>query len=265
MVENRTGQEVIIFMANGKDVYYFSHDCNARNDEKILMLRAEHGWEGYGLFWALVEMMFESKETCLHHNKIRGIAVSYNIDITLLQNVINTAINEGLFVSDGERFWSESLRKRKQAFHEQRQKKSEAGKKGMEVRWKDHVKTSSDNTVITQNNKGKESKEKTKESKGKENNKTSYAEFVKMTPEQYQKLINSYGEKATLRMIEILDNYKGSKGKTYKDDYRAILNWVTKRYEEEAGGKGPGKMSPNVENALRLVEKYEDEEGGDPW
>jgi hypothetical protein len=29
---------------------YFSHDANARHDEKILELRAELGWEGYGTF-----------------------------------------------------------------------------------------------------------------------------------------------------------------------------------------------------------------------
>ena len=61
-----------------KDVYYFSHDNNARNDEKILMLRAEHGWEGYGIYWALLEMMFESSECSLSHSKIKGIAYSYN-------------------------------------------------------------------------------------------------------------------------------------------------------------------------------------------
>ena len=150
-------------MPNGKDVYYFSHDANARNDEKILMLRAEHGWEGYGLFWALVEMMFESKDTCLQHGKTKGIAVSYNIDITLLQNVINTAITEGLFVSNGEQFWSESLRQRKAAFHELKEKRSLAGKKGMETRWgcpADADNNGGDNSVITKHNKGKESKVK---------------------------------------------------------------------------------------------------------
>jgi hypothetical protein len=89
---------------NMKEAYYFSHDANARQDEKVLMLRAEHGWEGYGIYWALVEMMFESSETALHHNKIRGIAVSYNINITVLESVINTCITEELFVSDGEKF-----------------------------------------------------------------------------------------------------------------------------------------------------------------
>ena len=154
-------------MANGKDVYYFSHDSNARNDEKILMLRAEHGWEGYGLYWALVEMMFESSDTALYHDKIKGLALSYNTDITLLQSVINTAISEGLFSSDKERFWSESLLRRKAAFHELRQKKSLAGKKGMESRW------GSNNTVITEDNKGKERKGKERKKNSSNTNKFS--------------------------------------------------------------------------------------------
>lgn len=147
-----------------KEAYYFSHDANARNDEKILMLRAEHGMEGYGIYWALLEMMFESADTKLFHNKIRGMAVSYNIDITLLQSVINVAITEGLFVSDGEKFWSESLIRRKDKFHDSKRKRSEAGKKGMEKRWgnkqKDNNVITNDNDVITKNNKGKESKGK---------------------------------------------------------------------------------------------------------
>ena len=53
-------------------------------------------------------------------------------------------------------------------------------------------------------------------------NKIKYLDYVHMTKEQYQKLVDEYGEKAAKRMIEILDNYKGAKGKKYKDDYRAI-------------------------------------------
>ncbi|MGD9552535.1 MAG: hypothetical protein AB7V60_05485, partial [Candidatus Caldatribacteriota bacterium] len=72
-----------------------------------------------------------------------------------------------------------------------------------------------------------------KNDKNEKKEKIQYAEFVKMTEDEYQKLVSIYGEKATLEMIEILDNYKGSVGKTYKSDYRAILNWVVKRWKEE--------------------------------
>jgi hypothetical protein len=154
-----------------KEAYYFSHDANARQDEKILMLRAEHGWEGYGIYWALVEMMFENTDTALHHNKIKGISVSYNIAITLLESVINTCITEELFVSDGVKFWSDTLRRRKEKFKDAKEKRSAAGKKGMEKRWgKTALNKDSDNNVITKdnnvnngvitkNNKGKEIKE----------------------------------------------------------------------------------------------------------
>lgn len=63
--------------------------------------------------------------------------------------------------------------------------------------------------------------------------KTKYTDFVNMTEIEHEKLIEQYGPDATARMITILDNYKGSKGKTYKDDYRAILSWVVDRYNEE--------------------------------
>ena len=53
-----------------------------------------------------------------------------------------------------------------------------------------------------------------------------YAEFVKMTEKEYNKLIENYGLEFTIQCITQLDNYKGSSGKRYKSDYRAILSWV---------------------------------------
>ena len=44
-----------------KDTFYFSHDYNARNDEKIKMLIRKHGMIGYGVFWAIVEDLYNIK------------------------------------------------------------------------------------------------------------------------------------------------------------------------------------------------------------
>jgi len=63
--------------------------------------------------------------------------------------------------------------------------------------------------------------------------KIKYADFVSLTNAEYEALVAKLGEEATKRCIEILDNYKGATGKKYKSDYRAILNWVVERYEEE--------------------------------
>lgn len=63
--------------------------------------------------------------------------------------------------------------------------------------------------------------------------KIKYAEFVSMTEQEYQNLVDRFGEDNAKRMIEVLDNYKGAHGKRYKSDYRAILTWVADRVLKE--------------------------------
>ena len=85
--------------------------------------------------------------------------------------------------------------------------------------------------------KGQQSKKARKqEGKNKDiidSDKTQFAEFVSMTLAEHDRLSDKLGEHGAKRCIEILDNYKGANGKEYVSDYRAILNWVVKRYEEE--------------------------------
>ena len=81
-----------------------------------------------------------------------------------------------------------------------------------------------ENENINKNNIKNNSK---KDSKGKkEEEKIHFADFVTMTNAEHEKLVSTYGAEFTDQCIEILDNYKGSKGKEYKSDYRAILSWV---------------------------------------
>jgi hypothetical protein len=65
-----------------------------------------------------------------------------------------------------------------------------------------------------------------KKEKNDNNDKNKYAEFVFLKDIEYNKLISDYGQHWTNKIIQKLDNYKGSSGKTYKSDYRAILTWV---------------------------------------
>jgi len=44
-----------------KRTFYFSHDYNARNDEKIIKLISKEGWEGYGIYWAIIEKLYEAE------------------------------------------------------------------------------------------------------------------------------------------------------------------------------------------------------------
>ena len=66
-----------------------------------------------------------------------------------------------------------------------------------------------------------------------ENNNIHFAEFVSMTNAEYEKLVSTYGKDFADQCIKVLDNYKGSSGKKYKSDYRAILTWVVKKVKDE--------------------------------
>lgn len=90
-------------------------------------------------------------------------------------------------------------------------------------------------------------KEKDIDKENIKSDKKSYADFVNMKESEYQKLIERFGEKFTKVCIETLDNYKGAKGVKYKDDYRAILNWVVKRVQEDG-------YKPNPRENMQLKE-----------
>lgn len=111
-------------------------------------------------------------------------------------------------------------------------------------------------SLDTNKNEKNEKKERTKESK------KSYAEFVSLTEKEYDALIDRFGEENTIRMIEVLDNYKGANGKKYASDYRAILNWV---FERVMGKQQPKEKDKAVASRDREVEFQRWlEEGKDP-
>jgi len=91
--------------------------------------------------------------------------------------------------------------------------------------------------------------------------KVQFAENVSMTNAEYEKLVSTYGEENTARMIEKLDNYKGATGKKYKSDYRAILNWVA---DEIIKQKNKDSQEPKSWGTLRyLYQKFEQEEAAE--
>lgn len=59
--------------------------------------------------------------------------------------------------------------------------------------------------------------------------KVQYRDYVKMTEVEFKKLVDKYGHAQTERMLDTLDAYKGSTGRKYKDDYRAVLSWVAEK------------------------------------
>lgn len=209
-----------------KEAYYFSHDANARNDIKVKAMMSKYKLEGYGMFWVLIEMLRETEHHELPLEEYFYLAVQheFNGSSTDVKRYIDDCINVfKLFESDGDKFWSESLKRRMELKEKKKEQARQAGIKSAEARRGERQ----PNGRSTDDEQGKERKGKGKL------NKIKYAEFVSMTEDEYKKLVSTHGESDTKKMITVLDNYKGSKGKTYKSDYRAILSWVTDKIQSE--------------------------------
>lgn len=65
-------------------------------------------------------------------------------------------------------------------------------------------------------------------------NKDIYAEKVTLTSDEYQKLLDKFGEVETRERIERLSLYKMSTGTKYESDYATILMWAKKDKEKAA-------------------------------
>lgn len=88
--------------------------------------------------------------------------------------------------------------------------------------------------------------------KNKKEKKNKILEDVKLTPSEYQKLVSKYGQVQTEWMLDKLNNYKISKGKKYKSDYAAILNWVVASYNEEKQKNNGNEPTINRQTASTI-------------
>jgi len=101
---------------------------------------------------------------------------------------------------------------------------------------------------------GKQAPKKSKEYIRSQKNKDYilYGDFVKLTENEYQKLIDKLGQSITEQYIERLNLYIGSKGDKYKSHYYTILNWVNK------DNKGGDKNGNTGRTHGADIDKYEE-------
>jgi len=90
-----------------KDTFYFPHDYNSKNDEKIKFLIRKHGMLGYGLFWSIVEDLYNNANAL--RLDYEGIAFDYRVNVEVVKSVIN---DFELFEFDGNNFGSTSIERR---------------------------------------------------------------------------------------------------------------------------------------------------------
>ena len=159
-----------------KDAYWFSHDANARNDIKHIEMRSLYGWEGYGWYWMIVELMRESSDYKIPCRKRTFYPTMANImgcsEETANQFIADCVEEFELFKMDGDFLWSDSLLHRMQIKDDIREKRSAAGTKAATKRWgtdTDEIpnvkQTHNKRTTNVQQNDAREKKERNKKKK----------------------------------------------------------------------------------------------------
>jgi len=212
-----------------KETFYFPHDYNASEDEKVLKLLSILGWEGYGLYWGVIEKLASSSEAKLRLSDLEYIAFGMRTQCERITNVVR---DYNLFIIEGDYFWSNRLI----AFFKEKEKKSAKAKESAKVRW---ASGANKNANASKNDAIKE--RKGKEKKDKKINKKDLIAFgeekvVKLTQTEHTKLAQKIGGRNLDKFIMNMQNWKLQSKKNmnkYTDDYRALLNWIARAKEDE--------------------------------
>ena len=84
---------------------YFNHDSVARLDIRVIKLRSKLSYEGYGIFWAVLELLFtEENKLCVEDYD--SLAFGLQCDPKILKQVIE---DFDLFVVEDGCFYSRRL------------------------------------------------------------------------------------------------------------------------------------------------------------
>ena len=117
-------------MAN--NAYYFSHDSNAKDDPKCMLLIDQLGLEGYGIFWVLIEVLRDQPDYKYPLNLVPILARRYNTTAEKMMTVIK---NYNLFQFDEHNtFFSFSLNRRMDRVQSGIEQRRLAGQRSAEVR-----------------------------------------------------------------------------------------------------------------------------------
>jgi hypothetical protein len=108
---------------------YFDHDYDARNDEKILSIRSEFDWAGYGIFFAILEVLCE-QGGYIQRRRLPGISMSLSLPLATLEGVLKLCLSEELLKENENGIFSQRILNHLSF----RQKLSDAGTLGAKVK-----------------------------------------------------------------------------------------------------------------------------------
>lgn len=131
-----------------RGMYYFDHDDNAHNDTKIIRLKRKFGYEGYGVYWLILEVL-HANEGLLTNDILDDVAYQERIDDEWLEQFIDFCVSIDLFRRDHDVIYSERMLTDIQAFKQLAEKRRAAAGNRWNRRTGDDQ---PDNRNIPQNN-----------------------------------------------------------------------------------------------------------------
>ena len=217
-----------------KDTFFFPHDFGARNDPKLQNVLMEHGCEGLGVFWCVVEQIYE-QGGLLPLSNCKSIAFALHVECSVVESVVN---DYALFENDGENFWSVSINNRLNKRAEIAQKRKNAAFNRWNKPQNDAIAQNNDanakhcNAIKEKERKEKENKENT--SLNKEDKKTETAK--RFTPPSIDEVQSYVSEKNYSVDAESFVAFYQSKnwfvGKNkMKDWHAAVVTWEKRNKE----------------------------------
>lgn len=166
-----------------KDAYYFSHDSNASSDPKCSALIHDFGMAGYGLYWAIIEILHQQKGGKLEKfpKLFDGLAHQLMVQKEQLMKQIEAMLHEYFLLHEDEKYiWSDRVLRNLDEKEEKRQIKVEAGriggiKSGLSRNYNKHPKHNEAELKANEAVVKKMKQSKVKESKRKENSNTVFS------------------------------------------------------------------------------------------
>jgi hypothetical protein len=236
-----------------KDTFYFTHDFFARKDPKCIALLKDFGMVGYGVYWSLIEIMYEQGGKIKKFPSLfSALAHELNIKESVLTKQIEAMLHSfELLVQDENYIWSDAVLRRLEIREQKKLPRVLAGKAGGIKSGESRRKKieMNQNEALLRSNEANEPKER-KEKESKENRKYSSGADA---PRAHWNLIveqwflfnqEKFGEKPSFagadprhlkKIIDIIERRAMDKNIQWTEQYaiKRFKDFLSKAYQDD--------------------------------
>lgn len=209
---------------------WFKHE-NTFNNPKIMLLTSRHGIEGFGVYFAILELLSEHiennnseewgylPETYSKYPEV--LATQLHLDVEKLNDILKTCYEVKLFEEVNERLYCAKILERCDRYTD------------LLIKQKEHKNKKTVHKVVESTPRIEEKKNR-KEKEQKKIEKITHSKIEELTEIDLQDIATDYQTTLphVLSCLDDLKNYCDRTGKTYKDYKAALRNFVKKNAME---------------------------------